>query len=186
MAATLLSPDSTSSSGGVRTNVRWRSHGRGSLRHEVVLPLAALGTKRHAGRMERSAPAQSPVVVADALDTFTDLWSPRIATRVNDHEVRLTKIEGEYVWHHHDSTDEMFMVIDGELTIELRDQDGTERAVVLGPGSLYTVPLGIEHRPVAAPGTSILLVERSGTLTTGSYDGAVPDHIDSTAGRELV
>jgi mannose-6-phosphate isomerase-like protein (cupin superfamily) len=126
-----------------------------------------------------------PIVLAEALASFSELWSPRIAARVNDHDVRLAKVEGEYVWHHHDQTDEMFLVIDGDLSIELRDPDGSVRCVQLGPGALFTVPRNIEHRPLSPNGASILLVERTGTLTTGSYRGDVPSHIDATEGHAL-
>jgi mannose-6-phosphate isomerase-like protein (cupin superfamily) len=150
------------------------------MRHAPFLLLAVCLGEAHGGEM-----IERPIVIADALASFTQLWSPRIATRVNDHELRLTKVRGAYVWHHHDDTDEMFLVVEGHLTIEVRDTDGAETAVELPAGSLFTVPRGTEHRPVSAHGASLLLLERSGTLTTGSYDGDIPGHIDSTTGHAL-
>jgi mannose-6-phosphate isomerase-like protein (cupin superfamily) len=125
-----------------------------------------------------------PVSVADALSRFTELWSPRIIGRVNDYDVRVAKVQGEYVWHTHADTDEFFLVIDGLLSIDLRIGDEVrEHTVELKPGEMYVVPAGVEHRPSSVVETSILLFEPSGTLTTGDYDGDIPDHIDSTTGH---
>ncbi|MFD7812353.1 cupin domain-containing protein [Streptomyces sp. NPDC059785] len=125
-----------------------------------------------------------PVSLADALASFDDLWSPRIVTAVNDYDVRVAKVEGEHVWHAHDHTDEFFLVLDGELTIELREAGG-ERAVVLPRGSVFTVPRGTEHRPVAPGGAAILMFEPTGTLTVGDRHEEVPDHVDATTGHRL-
>jgi mannose-6-phosphate isomerase-like protein (cupin superfamily) len=135
--------------------------------------------------METNASAL-PVSLPAALTTFDDVWSPRIVTTVNDYDVRLAKAEGEHVWHVHDDTDEFFLVVEGELTIELREKSGGatgERAVVLPRGSVFTVPRGTWHKPSAAPGTAILLLEPTGTCTTGDDHDAVPDHVDSTTGH---
>ncbi|MFZ3569535.1 cupin domain-containing protein [Streptomyces sp. BH097] len=123
-----------------------------------------------------------PVNLAKALTTFDALWSPRIVTTVNDYDVRLAKVEGEHVWHVHEDTDEFFLVVEGELTISLREKDA-ERDVVLPRGSVFTVPRGTWHKPHAAPGTSILLLEPTGTPTTGDAHDPVPDHVDSTTGH---
>ncbi len=122
--------------------------------------------------------------IAAALATFDEKWSPRILTKVNDYDVRIAKVQGEYVWHSHDNTDEFFMVVDGQLTIGLRI-DGVETAVVLNAGEVYVVPRLTEHRPASEGGASILLFELTGTLTTGDYAGTIPDHIDSTSGHAL-
>ena len=127
---------------------------------------------------------ETSVNLASALSTFSDLWSPRIVTRVNDYDVRVAKVKGEYVWHSHEETDEFFMVIEGELTIGLRN-GGVEHAVRLGRGDVYVVPKRREHRPMSADGASILMFELTGTLTTGDYQGDLPDHIDSTSGHAL-
>ena len=103
------------------------------------------------------------VNLAEKLEGFSDHWAPRIVARYNDNEICLVRVEGEFVWHHHDDTDDFFLVLDGELDIELRD--GT---VTLGPGELFVVPRGVEHRPVARRGeVKLLLIEPKGTPNTG-------------------
>ena len=121
-----------------------------------------------------------PISLTTALASFTELWSPRIVTRVNDHDVRVAKVRGEHIWHTHDHTDEFFLVLDGELTIALRD-----RTVVLRRGDVFTVPRGTEHKPSSAGGASILMVEPTGTLTVGDRHGDVPGHVDATTGHAL-
>ncbi|MFD9321740.1 cupin domain-containing protein [Streptomyces sp. NPDC060053] len=125
-----------------------------------------------------------PVSLATALASFTQRWSPRIVTAVNDYDVRVAKVEGEHVWHVHDDTDEFFLVLDGELHIALREAGG-ERTVVLPKGSLYTVPRGTEHKPFAPVPTEILVFEPTGTLTVGDRHDDVPDHVDATTGHAL-
>jgi mannose-6-phosphate isomerase-like protein (cupin superfamily) len=120
-----------------------------------------------------------------ALASFDQLWSPRILARVNDFELRVAKVKGEYVWHAHADTDELFILVDGALSIEMREEDGSDRVVHLHPNDVFVVPRGVEHRPVSENGASLLLLEPAGTLTTGDYQGEVPDHIDSTLGSEL-
>lgn len=131
-----------------------------------------------------STPAE-PVALATALASFTDHWSPRIVTTVNDYDVRVAKVEGEHVWHVHDHTDEFFLVLDGELHIALREADG-ERTVVLPRGSVFTVPRGTEHKPYAPLPAEILLLEPTGTLTVGDRHDEVPDHVDATTGHALI
>ncbi|QFZ75260.1 cupin domain-containing protein [Streptomyces fagopyri] len=128
--------------------------------------------------------ADEPVSLSAALASFSDLWSPRIVTAVNDYDVRVAKVEGEHVWHVHDHTDEFFLVLEGELTIALREPAG-ERTVVLPRGSVFTVPRGTEHRPSAPTGAAILMFEPTGTLTVGDHHGEIPDHVDATAGHAL-
>ncbi|GAA3794481.1 cupin domain-containing protein [Streptomyces coacervatus] len=125
-----------------------------------------------------------PIALAQALASFTDHWSPRIVTTVNDYDVRVAKVEGEHVWHVHDHTDEFFLVLDGELHIALREADG-ERTVVLPKGSVFTVPRGTEHRPHAPVPAQILLLEPTGTLTVGDRHDQVPEHVDATTGHAL-
>ncbi len=103
------------------------------------------------------------VNIPEALASFSDHWAPRIVARYNDNDVCLVRVAGEFVWHQHDDTDDLFLVLDGELDIELRD-----RTVTLGPGELFVVPKGIEHRPVARRGeVKLLLMEPRGTPNTG-------------------
>lgn len=107
-----------------------------------------------------------PVNLAERLARFSELWSQKTVAALNDYEVKLAKVKGEFVWHTHEETDELFLVVSGRLTIRLRDGD-----VVLAPGELYVVPRGVEHCPVADEETAILLVEPTGTLNTGDAGG---------------
>ncbi len=102
------------------------------------------------------------VNLAEKLSTFADLWSPRTVTRFNGCDVMVVKVRDAFVWHKHNDTDDFFLVLKGRLEIQLRDG-----AVELGPGELYVVPRGVEHRPVAREETHLLLIEPSGTPNTG-------------------
>ncbi len=104
--------------------------------------------------------------LAEKLALFTAHWTPQTVARLNDYEIKLVKVRGEFVWHKHDTTDELFLVIGGRLTIELRDG-----AVELGPGQLYVVPRGVEHRPVAVEEAQVMLVEPRGVVNTGDAGG---------------
>ncbi len=104
--------------------------------------------------------------LADKLSAFDDLWSPKVVARLNDYEVKVVKVRGEFTWHSHEDTDELFLVIAGRLTIQLRDGD-----VSLGPGQLYVVPQGVEHCPIAAEETQALLLEPAGVVNTGDAGG---------------
>jgi mannose-6-phosphate isomerase-like protein (cupin superfamily) len=129
--------------------------------------------------------SNEPIALGKALASFDALWSPRIVTRVNDYDVRVAKVEGEHLWHVHDDTDEFFLVLDGRFDVSLRDPDGGERTVELHAGDTFVVPRGTEHRP-SSPGGSILMFEPTGTSSTGDrHDGELPDHVDSTVGRDL-
>ena len=105
----------------------------------------------------------SEVNLEAKLATFSDHWQPRTVSQFNGHDVMVVKAKGEFVWHKHDDTDDFFLVLQGNLTIELRD-----RKVHLGPGELFVVPKGIEHRPVATEEVHLLLIEPSGTPNTGN------------------
>lgn len=109
-----------------------------------------------------------PVNLAEKLSLFSDTWAPRIVGSFNDNDLMLVKVEGAFDWHSHPETDDFFMVVTGKLDIELRDD-----TVTLGPGELYVVPAGVEHRPVARPVAAILLIEPSGTPNTGDPTTAV-------------
>ena len=103
------------------------------------------------------------VNIPDKLDSFADHWAPRIVARYNDNEVRLVKVDGEFIWHSHADTDELFLVLDGILDMELRD-----RTIRLHPGELFVVPRGTEHRPVAREGEAkLLLIDPVDTPNTG-------------------
>lgn len=109
-----------------------------------------------------------------ALARFTDHWSPKVVGRVNDYELKLVKVQGEFVWHQHDETDEVFLVLDGELTIDVPDG-----AVVLGPRETVTIPRGLQHRPRAAEETTILLIEPAGVVNTGEAGGPLTAAFES-------
>lgn len=97
------------------------------------------------------------------LDTFTEHWSPRVVGELNGQSVKLVKVQGEFVWHHHDHEDELFMVIKGRFCMQLRDGD-----IWLEEGEIMIVPRGVEHCPKADEECEILLFEPSTTLNTGN------------------
>lgn len=101
--------------------------------------------------------------LADKLAQFDDHWSPRIVAELNGQHVKLVKLLGEFVWHHHDDEDELFLVVSGRLRMQFRD-----REVVLESGEMIVVPRGVEHRPVADCEVHVLLFEPAGTLNTGN------------------
>jgi mannose-6-phosphate isomerase-like protein (cupin superfamily) len=107
--------------------------------------------------------------LAEKLAGFTERWQPRTVAEFNGHDIMVVKAQGEFVWHKHDETDDLFLVLRGELTIELRDGSVTLRA-----GDLFVVPKGVEHRPVAKEEVHILLIEPSGTPNTGDRATAQP------------
>ena len=110
------------------------------------------------------------VDLAGKLAAFDEHWAPRIIARYNENKVVVVKVLGEFVWHAHPDTDDFFLVLDGRLTIELRDGE-----VELGPGQLYVVPRGVEHRPRADVETHVLLIEPAGTPNTGDAATAAPE-----------
>ncbi len=109
------------------------------------------------------------VNLASKLGQFSDHWKPRTVAHMNDYDVMVVKVVGEFVWHKHDDTDDFFLVLDGRLEVRLRD-----RTVALGPGELFVVPRGIEHQTYAEHETSLLLIEPTGTPNTGDARTAAP------------
>ncbi len=105
------------------------------------------------------------VSLRDKFDLFQERWSPKLVARVNDADVKLAKLEGEFVWHHHPKEDELFLVVRGRLLIELRDQE-----IWLEEGEFLVVPRGVEHRPVAPEEAHVLFVEPRSTLNTGNVE----------------
>lgn len=103
------------------------------------------------------------VNLTEAFAGFSERWSPRIAGEVNDSYVKLVKIEGEFVWHHHEHEDELFLVVTGRLLMRFRD-----REVWLEPGEFIVVPRGVEHMPVAPGECEVVLIEPKTTLNTGN------------------
>ncbi len=108
------------------------------------------------------------VNLSEQLTRFDDTWAPKIVARYNDNEVRLVKTEGEWVWHKHDETDELFLILEGEFDMDFRD--GT---VTVRPGEMLIVPRGTEHRPAARRGlVKLLLIDPDGTPNTGDKSTA--------------
>ena len=110
----------------------------------------------------------SAINLEEKLSKFTEQWSPRIIAQLNDYHLKLAKVQGEFVWHDHPETDEVFMVVKGHLEILFRDGK-----VSLNEGDLYVVPKGVEHKPFAEAECHILLIEPSGTVNTGEAGGAL-------------
>lgn len=107
--------------------------------------------------------------LSEKLSTFSEHWSPRTVAQFNNCDVMVVKVKGEFVWHKHDDTDDFFLVLKGALDVQLRD-----RTVSLGPGQMYIVPRGVEHRPVANDEVHLLLIELTGTPNTGDVATAAP------------
>jgi len=103
------------------------------------------------------------VNLAQKFSTFNDFWSPKIVGELNDSYVKLVKFQGEFVWHHHETEDELFLVIKGNLLIKLRDQD-----IFLEEGEFVIIPRGVEHLPIAKDEVHVLLLEPKTTLNTGN------------------
>jgi mannose-6-phosphate isomerase-like protein (cupin superfamily) len=112
---------------------------------------------------------QDKINLSDKLATFDERWSPRKVAQLNNYDVMVVKLKGEFVWHKHDDTDDFFLVLKGALDIQLRD-----RTITLGPGEMYIVPKGIEHCPVAREEVHLLLIEPTGTPNTGDPKTAAP------------
>lgn len=113
--------------------------------------------------------------------SFEQAWAPRVVALMNDWAIKVARFEGEYVWHAHADTAEVFLVTDGTIEIDLRGDDG-ERSVRLGPNDVFVVPRGVEHRPRSTGRGVVLMVEPADTLSTGDYAGEVPTTITSTTG----
>lgn len=103
-----------------------------------------------------------PINFNEKLSKFSEHWSPRIIAQMNDYHFKVVKVQGEFVWHEHADTDEVFVVLNGQLEIQFR-----QGSVVLNAGEMYVVPKGVEHKPVAESECHILLVEPAGTVNTG-------------------
>ena len=111
---------------------------------------------------------QRPVInLHDKLTRFSEHWAPRVVAEMNDYQFKLAKIQGEFVWHSHADTDEVFLVIEGCMTIEFRDG-----RVELGAGEMFVVPKGVEHKPMASQECKIMLIEPRGVVNTGAAGGS--------------
>lgn len=111
-----------------------------------------------------------PINILEKFSLFTDKWSPKIISEVNNQLVKLAKIEGEFVWHNHADEDELFLVFKGELTLKFRDSE-----ITLKEGDMYVIPKGVDHLPIAKGECWVLLIESKGTKHTGDvvFEGTV-------------
>ena len=108
----------------------------------------------------------SAINLAEKLGRIHEQWSPRVVAEMNDYQFKLVKLQGEFVWHKHDETDEVFLVVDGAMAIEFRDG-----RVELARGEMFVVPRGVEHKPVASAECQVMLIEPRGVLNTGDVGG---------------
>ncbi|HEX4382915.1 MAG TPA: cupin domain-containing protein [Myxococcales bacterium] len=108
------------------------------------------------------------VSLAEKLALFGEHWTPHTVANLNDYEIKVVKVQGDFVWHSHAETDELFLILKGQLRIDFRDG-----AVELNPGELYVVPRGVEHKPFAAAECEMLLIEPRGVVNTGEAGGAL-------------
>jgi mannose-6-phosphate isomerase-like protein (cupin superfamily) len=115
------------------------------------------------------------VDIAEKLSLISEHWSPKVVARLNNYEVKVVKLEGEFTWHTHDDTDELFLVVQGELIVQLRDGD-----VTLCPGQLFVVPRGVEHCPRADGEVQVVLIEPAGVINTGNAGGALTASYDDS------
>ena len=110
--------------------------------------------------------SHSPIDIAEKLSLFSEPWSPKTVARMNDYEIKVVKLQGEFTWHTHHDTDELFLVTKGELTIQMH-----EGSVTLRPGQLFVVPRGIEHCPLTDGEVHAILIEPTGVVNTGDAGG---------------
>jgi mannose-6-phosphate isomerase-like protein (cupin superfamily) len=131
-------------------------------------PSASFDPASHRSRRMPSDIAKRREVInfARKFDLFSEQWQPKVVAELNDYQFKVVRIEGDFVWHDHPETDEAFIVLDGELRIDFRN-----RSVVLGPGEMFVVPKGTEHKPFAEKEVKMLLIEPRGTLNTGHEGG---------------
>jgi mannose-6-phosphate isomerase-like protein (cupin superfamily) len=111
------------------------------------------------------------------IDSISSFWSPHLAATVNDHHIKVAKIDGAFIWHAHPNSDELFYLISGKLTLELEDPNGKVVENVLAVGDMFTVPKGVRHKPVAENAV-IMMVEKEGTVNTG-------DQVDSDRTKQV-
>jgi len=112
---------------------------------------------------------------------FNEQWSPKIVAELNDYHLKVVKLEGDFVWHKHDDTDEVFVIMDGTMHLDCRDEANGEYRVTLEKGEMVSVPRGLEHKPYAETECQVLLIEPAGTENTGNAQGT--DTISTTKGE---
>ncbi|GAJ92477.1 cupin domain-containing protein [Agrobacterium sp. SHOUNA12C] len=121
-----------------------------------------------------AASTRQPINFQEKLGKLQGFWQPRVIAEMNDYQFKLVRIEGDFIWHDHPETDETFIVLEGQLRIDFRDG-----AVHVGPGEMFVVPKGMEHKPFAEKEVRMMLIEPRGTLNTGHEGG------DRTAQNDL-
>ncbi|QGX38207.1 cupin domain-containing protein [Permianibacter aggregans] len=113
-----------------------------------------------------------PINLAEKLATFSEYWQPRVVGQFNGHDLMVVKVKGEFLWHKHDDTDDFFLVLQGRITIRMREGD-----VTLSAGEVFIVPKGAEHCPFAEEEAHVLLLEPTGTPNTGDANTAAPRRV---------
>ncbi len=107
-----------------------------------------------------------PIRIDEKFTKFSEHWSPRVIAEMNDYQFKLVKIQGEFVWHQHDDTDEVFIVLDGAMAIDFRDG-----RVALSAGEMFVVPRGVEHKPASEAECRVMIIEPRGVMNTGDAGG---------------
>src|ERR1700744_3625130 len=107
-----------------------------------------------------------PINFSQKFGLFDEQWQPKVVAEMNDYQFKLVKLQGDFVWHDHKDTDETFVVLEGKLRIDFRDG-----AVLIGPGEMFVVPKGVEHKPFAEGEVKLMLIEPRGVLNTGDVGG---------------
>lgn len=108
------------------------------------------------------------VNLAQKLSLFSDHWRQRLVGEINDFQVKVTKFQGDFIWHHHEHEDEFFLVVKGSFTMHYREPDGREHSVEIREGEFLVMPHGVEHKPSAAEEVHVLVIEPTATLNTGN------------------
>ncbi|MCS4294324.1 mannose-6-phosphate isomerase-like protein (cupin superfamily) [Comamonas sp. BIGb0152] len=123
-------------------------------------PIQTSPTPTHRGQSQS-------IDLRDKIALLQGHWQPRVVAEMNDYQFKVVKIAGEFVWHQHSDTDETFIVLDGELRIDLRDASGGTRSINLQAGQMAVIPQGVEHKPFAQEEVQLLLIEPRGVANTG-------------------
>jgi mannose-6-phosphate isomerase-like protein (cupin superfamily) len=118
-------------------------------------------------RTPKRGQVKTAINLVEKLSKFSDYWSPKIIARMNDYHFKLVKLQGEFVWHDHKETDEVFIVLEGQMTIHFR-----ENKIILNKGEMFVIPKGIEHSTSAERECQAMLVEKAGTVNTGDAGGS--------------
>lgn len=116
---------------------------------------------------------EQPIDLVTKASLLHDYWSPRVLAEVNDYQVKIARMKGEFVWHRHEHTDELFLLLEGQLDMEIRDEAGEIQRTTLWPGQLYVVGKNIEHRPVVPTEAVAIIIEPRGVVNTGDADSVL-------------